>query len=144
MKTSILALTVAMFAGFATYGITDSASAAEKKSAKAPKLCAEIKATDDDADGELDMAEAKASATKVFKKLDKNADGKLDAKEYKGRLTKKEFEAANPDKDKTIELPEWLALAEARFKAANPDGDVTLECDELKSKNGKAFLKIAR
>ncbi|NJM54704.1 MAG: EF-hand domain-containing protein [Verrucomicrobiae bacterium] len=144
MRTLALALSAAIFAVVAANGMTESAFAAEKKSAKAAKLCAELKATDDDTDGELDMAEAKASATKVFKKLDKNNDGKLDAKEFKGRLTKKEFEAANPDKDKTIELPEWLALAEARFKAANPDGDVTLECDELQSKKGKAFLKIAR
>lgn len=115
-----------------------------KEAKKGPKLCAEIKAVDDDTDGELDMAEAKASATKVFKKLDKNNDGKLTSAEFKGRVTASEFKAGNPDNDKTLELPEWLAMTEARFKAANPDGDVTLECDELKSAKGKAFLKLTR
>ncbi len=121
------------------------ASAADKKSDKAAaKLCAQIKAVDDDTDGQLDLAEAKAAAERVFKKINKDGDKTLELKEVRGRLTAKEFSAANSDKDKTLELPEWLALTEARFKAANPDGDQTLECKELSGAKGKAFLKLVR
>ena len=120
------------------------AVAAQKLDKATTKLCAEIKAVDDDTDGQLDLAEAKAAAERRFKQINKDGDKTLEGKELKGRVTTAEMKTFNLDKDKTIELPEWLAITEARFKAANPDGDQTLECKELKTAKGKSFLKMVR
>jgi Ca2+-binding EF-hand superfamily protein len=86
---------------------------------------------DTDADGTVDLAEAKKAAEALFDKLDRDHDGTLDAKELRGRLSKGNFEAADPDKDGTISKEEYLVLVERRFKVADRDGDGTLTAKEL-------------
>ncbi|MBX9925158.1 MAG: EF-hand domain-containing protein [Hyphomicrobiaceae bacterium] len=140
LKTAVVAIGAITIAAISIPG----AVAAQKADKSAAKLCAEIKAVDDDTDGELDLAEAKAAAERRFKQINKDGDKTLEGKELKGRITKAEMKTFNLDKDKSIELPEWLAITEARFKAANPDGDQTLECKELKTAKGKSFLKMVR
>jgi len=99
---------------------------------------------DTDNDRTVDLAEAKKAASAVFDRLDRDHDGTLDRRELRGRLTAKELDAADPDHDKTLTKDEYLALVERRFNAANPDRDGTLDAKELKTKAGRALLKLLR
>jgi Ca2+-binding EF-hand superfamily protein len=105
---------------------------------------AALKALDPDKDGTVDLAEAKAAATKLFDKLDGDHDGTLDKKELGRRINKKDFTGADPDKDGTLDKNEYLAVVEQRFKAADPDNDGTLDKSELRSKAGRALLRLAQ
>jgi hypothetical protein len=62
----------------------------------------------------------------------------------RGRLTAKELAAADPDRDGTLTLDEYLAVVEQRFNAANPDKDGTLDAKELNSRAGRALLRLLR
>ena len=99
---------------------------------------------DADADGTLDLAEAKAAAESLFDKLDKDHEGTLDAHELHAKLTSAEIGGGDPDKDKTLTKEEFLAVVEARFKAADKDGDGTLDAKELHSEAGRALLKLLK
>jgi hypothetical protein len=101
-----------------------------------------MKVLDPDADGTVDLAEAKAAGAAEFKKLDPDNDGTLDAKELAGRVTEDELKAADPDNDGTLDLNEYNALIEKRFNAANPDDDGTLDEAELKSPAGQSLLLL--
>jgi EF hand len=57
---------------------------------------------DTDADGTVDLAEAKKAAETLFDKLDHDHDGTLDSKEVRGRLSKGDFAVADLDKDGTL------------------------------------------
>ncbi len=102
------------------------------------------KGLDADADGTLDLEEAKKAAGELFDKLDKDHEGTLDARELHARLTAAEIGSADPDKDKTLTRDEFLALVEERFKAADKDGDGTLDAKELHAKAGRALLKLLK
>ncbi len=111
----------------------------------APVFAAGVpKALDPDADGTLDLAEAKKAGGALFDKLDKDHEGTLDIKELKGRVTKADLAGADPDKDTTLTKDEYLALVETKFKAADADQDGTLNAKELHSKAGRAVLKLLR
>jgi Ca2+-binding EF-hand superfamily protein len=97
---------------------------------------------DTDHDGTVDLAEAKKAAADVFDKLDTDKDGTLDIKELKGRLSRKAFNAADPDKDKTLSKDEYLALVEQSFKAADRDHDGTLDAAEFRTPAGRALLRL--
>jgi len=90
----------------------------------------------------VDLAEAKAAALRVFHKLDKDSDATLDRKEIGGRLSKKKFTKADPDHDGTLSKFEYLDLVEELFSAAGPDKDGTLTAQGLKSKAGRALLRL--
>jgi Ca2+-binding EF-hand superfamily protein len=62
----------------------------------------------------------------------------------RGRLTAKELAAADPDRDGTLTLDEYLSVVEQRFNAANPDKDGTLDAKELNSGAGRALLRLLR
>ena len=82
-----------------------------------------------------------ADAVKMF---DTDNDGTLDKRELAGRLSAKELAAADPDRDGTLTLDEYLAVVERRFNAANPDKDGTLDAKELNSRAGKALLRLLK
>jgi hypothetical protein len=103
-----------------------------------------LKLLDPDKDGTVDLAEAKAAASKLFDRLDRDHDGTLDARELRGRVSKAEFAAANPDNDGTLDKTEYLAVVERRFAAANPDNDGTLDAKELASPAGRALLRLLK
>jgi Ca2+-binding EF-hand superfamily protein len=103
-----------------------------------------LQVLDPDHDGTVDLAEAKAAATKLFDKLDRDHDGTLDQRELKGRLSAKDFKAADPDNDGTLDKDEYLALVEKDFNAANPDNDGTLDAKELGSKSGVALQRLLK
>jgi hypothetical protein len=103
-----------------------------------------IKAVDTDADGTIDLAEAKAAAAAVFDRLEKDADGTLDARELRGRVSARDLKAADPDSDGTLTKDEYLALVEARFKRADPDNDGTLDAKEMRTPAGKALGRLLR
>jgi hypothetical protein len=65
---------------------------------------------DTDADGTVDLAEAKKAAETLFDKLDHDHDDPLDAKELRRRLTKGVLTAADLDKDGTLSKDEYLAV----------------------------------
>lgn len=99
---------------------------------------------DTDNDGTLDLVEVKKAASALFAKLDRDHDGTVDKRELAGRLSAREFASADPDHDGTLTLDEYLAVVEQRFSAANPDADGTLNAAELKSKAGRALLRLLR
>jgi Ca2+-binding EF-hand superfamily protein len=101
-----------------------------------------MKVLDPDADGTVDLAEAKAAGAAMFKKLNPDDDGTLDAKELAGRLSEADLKAADPDNDGTLDEKEYMALIEKLFKAANPDDDGTLDEKELKSPAGQKLLAL--
>jgi Ca2+-binding EF-hand superfamily protein len=103
-----------------------------------------LQVLDPDNDGTVDLAEAKAAATKLFDKLDRDHDGTLDQRELKGRLSAKDFKAADPDNDGTLDKDEYLTVVEKDFNAANPDNDGTLDAKELGSKTGLALQKLLK
>ena len=110
------------------------------------KPCKTLAKIDPDNDGSMTLDEAKKAAGAVFDRLNKDSakDSTLDARELRGRLSEKEITAADPDKDKTIDKAEYLAIVEARFKAANRDADNSIECKELNSKAGHALLRLLK
>lgn len=87
---------------------------------------------------------ALAQKSAVITAFDPDKDGTLDAKEAKGVLSPNLFKSGDPDKDGTIDKAEYLALVEAVFKDADPDNDGTLDAKELKSKPGKALVKLIK
>ena len=99
---------------------------------------------DTDHDGTVDLAEAKAAASKLFDKLDRDRDGTLDRRELRGRMVSKEFAAANRDRDGTLDKAEYLAFVEKSFKAADRDNDGTLDARELSTARGRALLRLLR
>jgi Ca2+-binding EF-hand superfamily protein len=60
------------------------------------------------------------------------------------RLSAKEFAAADPDKDATLTKEEYVALVQKLFKQADVDGDGKLEAKELRSKAGRALIRLIR
>jgi Ca2+-binding EF-hand superfamily protein len=62
----------------------------------------------------------------------------------RGRLSAKELAAADPDKDGTLSKTEYLAVVEQRFNAADPDKDGTVDRKELRSRSGRALLRLIR
>jgi len=104
----------------------------------------EIKMYDTDADGTVDLAEAKKAASALFAKLDRDHDGTLDKRELLGRLSPKELTAADPDHDGTLTMDEYLAAVEQRFKATDPDNDGTLDAKELRTPAGRALLRLMK
>jgi hypothetical protein len=100
------------------------------------------KGLDADADGTVDLAEARKAAETLFDKLDHDHDSTLDAKELRRRLTEGDLTAADLDKDGTLSKDEYLAVVEKRFNEADVDHDGTLTPKELRSKPGRALLKL--
>ena len=70
--------------------------------AKAKGPAANLKLLDTDKDGTVDLVEAKKAATDRFDKRNKDKDNTIDREELKGRLSKKDFAAADTDKDGTL------------------------------------------
>lgn len=103
-----------------------------------------LKALDTDNDGTVDLAEAKAAASKLFDKLDRDRDGTLDRRELRGRMVSKEFGAADRDRDGTLDKDEYLAFVEKSFKAADRDNDGTLDAKELSTFRGRLLLRLVR
>jgi hypothetical protein len=97
---------------------------------------------DTDADGTVDLAEAKKAAETLFDKLDYDHDGTLDAKELHRMMTESELTAADLDKDGTLSKDEYLAVVEKRFRQADVDHDGTLTPRELRSESGRALLEL--
>jgi Ca2+-binding EF-hand superfamily protein len=99
---------------------------------------------DTDHDGTVDLAEAKKAGSDMFDKLDVDHDGTLTFKELHGRMSRKEFAAADPDKDGTLTREEYLAVVEQRFKAADKDHDGTLSNWEFQTPKGRALVRLLR
>ncbi len=99
---------------------------------------------DTDHDGTVDLAEAKKAGSDMFDKLDVDHDGTLTFKELHGRMSRKEFAAADPDKDGTLTKDEYLAVVEQRFRAADRDHDGTLDNWEFQTPKGRALVRLLR
>jgi Ca2+-binding EF-hand superfamily protein len=131
-------LGIAMLAailGSASLGYTPAAAATTRGA---------LQALDTDHDGTVDLAEAKAAASKLFDKLDRDRDGTLDRRELRGRMVSKEFAAADGDRDGTLDKNEYLAFVEKSFNAANRDKDGTLDAKELSAPRGRMLLRLLR
>jgi hypothetical protein len=97
---------------------------------------------DTDKDNTVDLAEAKKAAGNLFDRLDTDKDGTLDVRELRGRLSRKDFAAADPDKDKTLSKDEYFAIVEQRFKAADGDNDGSISAAEFRTPAGRALLRL--
>ena len=97
---------------------------------------------DTDNDGTVDLAEAKKAGGALFDRLDTDKDGTLDIKELHGRLSRRDFAAADPDKDKTLTKDEYLAAVERRFRAADADHDGSVSEAEFRTSAGRALLQL--
>ncbi len=104
-----------------------------------------LKTWDSDNDDTLDIAEVKKAAEAKFVSLEGDNDGTLDTKEMSStKIDKKTFKQADPDNDGTLTKDEFLTIVESRFKAADPDNDGTVSLTELKTKTGKALLRLLK
>ena len=138
-KLRVLLVLVALAA------VCGAASSGHAQSAKRPGGASVIKSLDTDNDGTLDLAEVKKAASAKFKRLDRDNDGTLDKAEAKSAgIDAKAFARTDPDKDGTLSEAEYLALLERRFKAADPDKDGTLDEAELKTRAGRALVRMIR
>jgi Ca2+-binding EF-hand superfamily protein len=59
-------------------------------------------------------------------------------------MSRKEFAAADTDKDGTLTKEEYLAFVEQRFKAADKDHDGTLSNWEFQTPKGRALVRLLR
>ena len=104
---------------------------------------ASFQAMDTNKDGKLDLEEVKQSASQKFDQLDRNRTGTLSrAQVGRVRLTRKDFAAADPDKDGTLTKDEYLAVVEQRFNAADVDHDGTLTLKEFNSRAGLPLRRL--
>ena len=108
----------------------------------APKRSRALQLLDPDNDGTVSLEEAKKAGGALFDRLDRDRNGTLKNRELGGRVTNREFTAADPDKDGTLTKDEYLAIVEKRFKAADPDNDGTLDDKKLRSRAGRALLRL--
>ena len=99
---------------------------------------------DTDNDGTVDLAEAKKAASDLFDKLDSKKKGALDLKQFQGRLGRKEFAAADVDKDGTLSKEEYLTVVAQRFKAADARHDGKLVNWEFQTPKGRALARLLR
>ena len=95
-----------------------------------------------DTDNDGTMAEAKKAAGALFDWLDRDRDGALDRRELRGRVDAKEFAAADPDKEGTLTKDEYFTIVEKRFKTVDPDNDGTVSAAKLRTKAGRASLRL--
>jgi hypothetical protein len=58
------------------------------------------------------------------------------------RLSRKDFAAANPDKNGTLTKDKYLALVEQRFMAADADHSGTLSLKEFHSRAGLPLRRL--
>ena len=134
-KLAIFALVLSTVGGF---GWSVPALAADSVAGK-------MKMWDPDKDGTLDMAEANKAAEARFDSLEKDKDGTLDKKEMSAtKVDKKTFKKADPDNDGTLSKEEFLSIVKTRFDAADADHDGTVSAAELKTKAGKALVKLLK
>ena len=103
-----------------------------------------LKGLDSDRDGTVDLDEATKAARAVFAMIDRDGDGRLTRHELSGRLSVRELRAADPDHDGTLNEGEYVAVVVARFRAADADADGTLAAGELRSKAGRALLRLLK
>ena len=103
-----------------------------------------LKGLDLDRDGTVDLDEATKAASTVFETIDRDRDGLLTRHELSGRLSVRELRAANPDHDGKLSKIQYLALAAVRFRAADADADGTLTAGELRTKAGRALLRLLK
>ena len=85
---------------------------------------------------------AKKAAGALFDRLDRDRDGTFDRRELRGRVDAKEFAAADPDKEGTLTKDEYFTIVEKRFKAVDPDNDGTVSAAKLRTKAGRALLRL--
>ena len=67
---------------------------------------------------------------------------RLIARSWDRGSARKEFAAADPDKDATLTKEEYVALVQKLFKQADVDGDGKLEAKELRSKAGTGATSL--
>ena len=100
-------------------------------------------ALDRDADGTIDLDEAKRAAELLFQHLDPHRTGKLNRAQLgRRRLTVAEFSSADRDHDGTLDKNEYLALVERQFQAADVDHDGTVSRAEFGSRSGLPLRRL--
>src|SRR5262245_64772494 len=84
---------------------------------------------DHDHDGTLTLAELQAP---LREQVIKAKGGEKNRLQSSLKLLEAEFKAMDKDHDGTVDKDEYVALLQSRFDAANRDKDQTLEANELK------------
>jgi Ca2+-binding EF-hand superfamily protein len=113
--------------------------------AVSPSLAASVfSGIDTNADGTIDLDEAKAAASKTFDQLDANHDGTLNRAELRGRVSRQDWKIANPDNDKTLTKEEYLKYVEFAFKRADTDNEGKIEANEARTPEGRVLMRLLR
>jgi Ca2+-binding EF-hand superfamily protein len=142
-KTSKVGIGIALVSvgywfSLASTGMAQAATPPSTSTARAA-----MRTLDTDADGTIDLKEAKKAAERHFAALDTDHDGTLDPKEAAAAgITASEFSKVDVDKDGTLDKAEYWALVRARFKAADRDHDGMVLTQELATSEGGALLAV--
>lgn len=105
--------------------------------------CHFIKKVDRNGDGKIGFFEALRAGKTVFKLINDDGDRTLEADEAATRhIGPKTFTKYNRIGRKGLDRIEWSRLVRDRFNAANPDRDFSIECDELQTKRGHKLLAV--
>ncbi len=108
-----------------------------------PSAAEVVSRLDKDADGTLSWSEVQDAAIAEFKKLDTNSDGTVDAKEWRaGGFTASQWKATGQDAHGKLTQTNYLAWAKKQFAAADPDRDGTVSSQELAAPGAKGLLRI--
>jgi hypothetical protein len=100
-------------------------------------------AIDGNANGTIDLDEAKRAAEIRFQHLDRHRVGKLSHAELgRRRLTVPEFSWADRDHDGTLDKDEYLALVERQFGAADVNHNGMLSRAEFESRSGLPLRRL--
>jgi len=97
---------------------------------------------DPDHDGTLDLAEINKAADAKFDALDVDHEGTLSKKELGNLVTPADFAAVDKDREGTIDKAEYQAIVAKRLQAANPDKDNTIDAKELRTPAGRHLLEL--
>lgn len=95
-----------------------------------------------DSDQTLELPEVLDAASKVFSQLNTDSDLTLERSEVAGRFTEQDWRNVNKDRDKTLEVDEWLAIARQRFNTADANKDGKLSVQELDNPAGQSLVKL--
>ena len=96
-----------------------------------------------DADGAIDIEQAKRAAEIRFQHLDRHHAGKLSRTQLgRRRVTLQEFSWADRDHEGTLDKDEYLTLVERQFRAADLDRDGKVSRAEFYATTGLPLRRL--
>ncbi len=139
-KSLIVAGTVALMG---TYNVAPAHAQQNQHPVSSQMIDAFMKQYNSNNDGKLTLDQANKAAEARFLILDTDHDGTVDEKEIvPGGVSTQEFQAVNPDKDKTLDKTEYKNLVKQKFDAADTNHNGSLTKDKLDSPAGHKLMGL--